>query len=193
MQTHTRTYMCMFVCFNQANLICVPSAAFLYLKTKTLTRVFGDAFQLKDWPWAKVQRSSFEAQRQLHWFGSVWGILTKEETWISCSLIWSDTQAHALYRISPVTNEPFNHGKKTQRFHKHAFAVPAFGVPDPVSLPDCWEAPAPFQAVVRSIFNQLPFDIWQRWINGTPILLLRVVPLVYLIALWWKPSGPSEH
>lgn len=58
-----------------------------------------------------------------------------------------------------MTNKPFNHGKKTRRFCKHAFAVPTFSVPDPVFLPDC-EAPAPFQAVVRSIFNQLPFDIW---------------------------------
>lgn len=77
--------------------------------------------------------------------GSVGGILTKEETWISCSLIRSDTQAHTLYRISPVTNKPFNHGKKTRRFHKHAFAVPAFGVPDPVFLPDCEKHLFPFK------------------------------------------------
>lgn len=36
-----------------------------------------------------------------------------------------------------MTNKPFNHGEKTWRVCKHAFAVPTFSVPDPVFLPDC--------------------------------------------------------
>lgn len=88
-----------------------------------------------------LQKKSKEAHLNHHKatasVGSVWGILTEKEAWISCSLIWTDTQAYTLYRISPMTNKPFNHGKKTRRFCKHAFTVPTFAVPDPVFLPDC--------------------------------------------------------
>lgn len=101
--------------------------------------------RLEQWPFkicfssrADLQKKSKEADLTTEGtVGSVWGLLSKEEMWISCSLIWADTQAHTLYRISPMANKPFNHGKKTRRFCKRAFAVPTFGVPDPVFLPDC--------------------------------------------------------